>query len=367
MEGSFSATNRESCKVDDECVLEDNNISNNLLKASQYNDKLIDSSGRIARKLRISITDRCNMRCVYCMPTNNTKWFDQNDVLSYEEIVRLVNILVTLGVEKIRITGGEPLVRPKVEDLIGALSKIKGIKVISMTTNGLLLQDKAKQLKDAGLASINVSLDSFKAETFRAMGGVNGVDKVLASIRAADYAGLKLKINTVIIRGWNEHEVVGFASFARATGYTVRFIEFMPLDGSGIWEPKLVFSMREMIEMINKNVGEIKPLHNEDNSEPASLYSFTDNKGTIGFIPSMTQPFCSNCDRVRITPDGRFLTCLFENPGHDLKSFMRNGKSDNDIRRYILECIKKKPEGVVSIIRTNKLRPRLNLMHTIGG
>ncbi len=128
LEGLFSATNRESCKVDDECMLEDNNISNNLLKASQYNDKLIDSSGRIARKLRISITDRCNMRCVYCMPTNNTKWFEQNDVLSYEEIARLVNILVTLGVEKIRITGGEPLVRPKVEDLIGALSKIKGIK-----------------------------------------------------------------------------------------------------------------------------------------------------------------------------------------------------------------------------------------------
>jgi cyclic pyranopterin phosphate synthase len=366
MQRSFSATNRASAawKVDDKCMLEDNN---NLLKASQDPDKLADGFGRIAKKLRISVTDRCNMRCVYCMPTNNTKWFDQNNVLSYHEIVRLATILVRLGIEKIRVTGGEPLVRPKVEILIGALSKINGIKVISMTTNGLLLQDKAKQLRDAGLASINVSLDSFKPERFRSMGGVEGVDKVLTSIKAANDAGLKLKINTVIIRGWNEDEIVDFARFARITGYTVRFIEFMPLDGSGIWEPNLVFSKKEMIEIINKNVGKIEPLLNDVSSEPAALYSFPDGKGTLGFIPSMTEPFCSSCDRIRITSDGRLLTCLFGNNGFDLKSLIRSGKSDDDIRGCILEYIKKKPEGVISIIRANALRPTINLMHTIGG
>jgi cyclic pyranopterin phosphate synthase len=342
MERSFSATDRAAYKVDDKCMLQDNN-NNNLLRASQYPNELADAYGRVARKLRISVTDKCNMRCVYCMPTNNTRWFDENAVLSYNEIVRLASILVSFGIGKIRVTGGEPLVRPKVEDLIGALSKINGVKVISMTTNGLLLQDKAKQLSEAGLTSVNVSLDSFKPDRFKSMGGVEGVDKVLNSIKVANDAGLKLKINTVVIRGWNEDEVVDFAKFARVTGYTVRFIEFMPLDGSGIWKPNLVFSKREMI------------------------YSFADGKGTIGFIPSMTEPFCNSCDRIRITSDGRLLTCLFEDTGYDLKSLIRSGKSDDDIKKYVLECIKKKPEGIVSIIRADTLRPTLNLMHTIGG
>jgi cyclic pyranopterin phosphate synthase len=366
MERSFSATDRAAYKVDDKCMLQDNN-NNNLLRASQYPNELADAYGRVARKLRISVTDKCNMRCVYCMPTNNTRWFDENAVLSYNEIVRLASILVSFGIGKIRVTGGEPLVRPKVEDLIGALSKINGVKVISMTTNGLLLQDKAKQLSEAGLTSVNVSLDSFKPERFKSMGGVEGVDKVLNSIKVANDAGLKLKINTVVIRGWNEDEVVDFAKFARVTGYTVRFIEFMPLDGSGIWKPNLVFSKREMIEMINRNLGEIVPLHNDVSSEPAALYSFADGKGTIGFIPSMTEPFCNSCDRIRITSDGRLLTCLFEDTGYDLKSLIRSGKSDDDIKKYVLECIKKKPEGIISIIRADTLRPTLNLMHTIGG
>ncbi len=329
-------------------------------------NELVDGFGRIARKLRISVTDRCNMRCVYCMPENNTEWFEQSNVLTYEEIVRLTTIFVDLGVEKIRVTGGEPTVRREVEKLISMLSRINGIKSISMTTNGLLLRDKVKQFKEAGLGSVNISLDTFKADRFKAMGGVEGLDKVLASIKAAADAGLKVKINTVVMRGWNDDEVVDFARFARDTGYTARFIEFMPLDGRGIWAPDLVFSKKEMIERINKNVMELIPLNN-DSSEPAMLYSFADGKGTVGFIPSMTEPFCGYCDRVRITSDGRFLTCLFENPGYDLKSLLRNGRSDDEIRRYILECIKKKPEGVISIIRAKALRPTLNLMHTIGG
>jgi GTP 3',8-cyclase len=329
-------------------------------------NKLIDSFARNAIKLRISITDRCNMRCVYCMPTNNNEWFEQNDILTYDEIVRLASILARLGIEKIRITGGEPLVRPKLEDLIRKLSNLDGIKSINMTTNGLFLRDKVMQLRDAGLKSINVSLDTFKEDRFKAITGVHGLDNVVSAMYAAEHAGLEVKVNTVIIRGWNDDEIVDFAKFARSTGYTVRFIEFMPLDGTGIWKPNLVVSKRETIQRINEDLKELQPLYNK-NSEPATLYSFVDGKGILGFIPSITEPFCENCDRMRITPVGRLLTCLYENPGFDLKALLRSGKSDDYITRYILECIKKKPEGIISKIRAKELRPTLNLMHRIGG
>ena len=334
---------------------------------TRLQNELIDGYGRTGRKLRLSVTDRCNMRCIYCMPDNNNEWFEQHNILSYEEIIRLTAVFVSLGIEKLRITGGEPTVRYKIETLIGALSNIRGIKSIDMTTNGLLLSDKVKELKQAGLDGVNISLDTFRADRFKAIAGVDGLDRVLTSIKAADNVGIKVKINAVVIRGWNDDEVVDFARFARATGYTVRFIEFMPLDGTGIWTPDLVFSKREMIQRINKNVKELVPLNN-NNSEPATLYSFADSEGTLGFIPSMTEPFCNKCDRLRLTSDGRFLTCLFEDPGYDLKQLLRNRKSDDDaIRKYILQCTKKKPEGIVSIIRTNKLRPALNIMHRIGG
>jgi GTP 3',8-cyclase len=327
---------------------------------------ITDSFGRVARKLRISITDRCNMRCMYCMPYNNTEWFDQDNVLSYEEVFNLANIFASLGIKRIRVTGGEPTIRPKIEDLISSLSKIRGIESVSMTTNGLLLREKVKQLKQAGLASVNISLDTFRTDRFKSICGVDGLNQVLASIQAADDAGLKLKINTVVVRGWNDDEVVDFARFARSMGYTVRFIEFMPLDGRGIWGLNLVVSKREMIQRINRNIKGLVPLKN-DSSEPAMLYSFLDGKGTIGFIPSITEPFCRYCDRIRITSEGMFMTCLFANSGYDLKSLLRSKKSEDEIKRYILDCIKKKPEGVVSIIRSNALRPSLNLMHRIGG
>jgi cyclic pyranopterin phosphate synthase len=300
------------------------------------------------------------------MPRNNTEWFEEDNVLSYDEILRLTTVFASLGIKKIRLTGGEPTVRPKIENLIRSLSKVNGIESISMTTNGLLLYDKARQLKENGLGSLNISLDTFRADRFKSMCGIDGLNKVLASIRAADDAGLKIKINTVVVRGWNDDEVADFARFARFTGHTVRFIEFMPLDGAGIWEPDLVFSKREMIERINKNVKELVPLQNEI-SEPAILYSFVDGKGSVGFIPSMTEPFCQHCDRIRITSEGRFLTCLFEKAGYDLKSLLRNTGSDDDIKRFILECVRKKPEGVISIIRARALKPTLNFMHRIGG
>jgi GTP 3',8-cyclase len=340
----------------------------------QENTALVDSLGRIARKLRISLTDRCNMRCMYCMPSGDVQWFKKDDILTYDEIIRIVSIVAKLGIEKIRLTGGEPLLRPKLEELINSLRLISSIRSISMTTNGLLLAQNVKQLKDAGLDSVNVSLDSFKADRFKAITGIDGIHKVIDGIDAANRAGLKIKLNTVVIRGWNDDEIVNFAEFARTSGYTVRFIEFMPLDGSGIWQPNLVLSKKEMIEIITRNVKQIVASDNYRNNhdiyseaEPAKIYSFVDGKGTIGFISSMTEPFCANCDRIRLTSDGRLLTCLFENPGYDLRSMLRSGKSEYDIEKYLLENIKKKPEGIVKIINTNILKPSLNLMHTIGG
>ena len=337
---------------------------------------LADSYGRIARKLRISVTDRCNMRCMYCMPKGKVQWYNKENILNYDEIIRLVSILVDLGIERIRLTGGEPLLRPKLEDLISSLSRINNIKSISMTTNGLLLGYKVKQLRNAGLESVNISLDTFKQDRFKAITGIDGLKKVIDSIKAAQHVGLKVKINVVIVRGWNDDEIVDFANFARDTGHTVRFIEFMPLDGSGIWQPYLVFSKREMIKVINDKMVEISPLkdfhsNNDDNNtnstDPAMLYTFVDGKGKIGFIPSITEPFCGNCDRIRLTSDGRLLTCLFENPGYDLANMLRSGKSEYYIKRHIIENVKKKPEGIIKIIRTNMLKPSLNLMHTIGG
>lgn len=337
---------------------------------------LTDGYNRVARKLRVSVTDRCNMRCMYCMPPQDkVQWFNEADLLNYDEITGLVSILADLGIEKIRLTGGEPLLRPKLENLIISLAKINNIKSISMTTNGMLLSNKVKLLKDAGLGSVNISLDTFRPDRFKAMTGVDGLNKVLDAVDKAHHFGLKVKINTVVVRGWNNEEIVDFANFARDTGHTVRFIEFMPLDGSGIWQSNLVFSKKEMVKIISEGMMEILPLkmshanndHNTNSTDPAMLYSFADGKGIIGFIPSITEPFCGNCDRIRLTSDGRLLTCLFENPGHDLASMLRSGKSEYYIKKNITENIKKKPEGIIKIIRTNMLRPSLNLMHTIGG
>lgn len=329
--------------------------------------ELIDNYGRIAKKLRISVTDRCNMRCGYCMPKDNTKWFDTTEVLSFDEIIRLSSIFANLGVEKIRLTGGEPLVRPSIENLIKSIAKIGNIKSIGLTTNGLLLQEKVEALKSSGLDSVNISLDSFKEDRFKMMTGVNGLDKVVNSIQKAKDVGFDVKINTVVVRGWNDDEVVEFANFARRTGITVRFIEFMPLDGSGIWRNDLVFSKMEMMEKLESNIGKVFPASDQEMSAPAKLYSFSDRIGTVGFIPSVTEPFCSQCDRIRLTSDGRFLTCLFESPGYDIKSYLRKGASDEELSHRLVRCVAMKQEGIESLIRINGLKPKLNLMHTIGG
>ncbi len=310
------------------------------------------------------------MRCVYCMPSNNTNWLDQKNLLSYEQIIRLAKIFVYLGIEKIKITGGEPTVRSNVEDLVKSLSSIEGLRSVSMTTNGLLIRDKIKILKDCGLESLNISLDTFKLDRFKAMsGGIDGLYKVMDAINTALDENLRLKVNVVIMKGWNDDEIPRFVKFSRETGCTVKFIEFMPLDGTGIWAEEVVVSKREMMDRINKDFiyHHLLPINN-DKSDPARLYTFDDGKGVIGFIPSITEPFCQNCDRVRITADGKLYTCLFDNSSYNLKCLLEEGKkSDDEIIKYIRSSIQKKPEGIIKIIKTKSLRPTLNMMHTIGG
>jgi GTP 3',8-cyclase len=380
-------------KGDGEKIGEEENRQQPIGEYDDSEDKniLIDNFGRIAKKLRVSVTDRCNMRCMYCMPRGNVRWFNEQDVLDYREISRLVSILANLGIERIRLTGGEPLLRPKLENLIVSLARLRGINSISMTTNGLLFGEKAKKLKDAGLESVNISLDTFRPARFKAITGLDSINKVIGAINAAENVGLNVKINTVVIRGWNDDEIVDFARFARDTGHIVRFIEFMPLDGSGIWQSNLVYTKREMIDQITRNLVGVMPLNNTSNcdpedtnsidyknsskryynqnykSDPARLYSFCDGRGTIGFIPSMTEPFCASCDRMRLTSDGRLLTCLFENPGYDLRNMLRSSKSNYYIEKKIAENVMKKPEGIIKIIKTAALKSSLNLMHTIGG
>jgi cyclic pyranopterin phosphate synthase len=329
--------------------------------------QLNDNYGRTARKLRISVTDKCNMKCIYCMPENNSRWFDEKEILSFNEIKRLSVIFARLGIENIRLTGGEPLLRIGIEDLVRFVSQIVGIKSVNMTTNGIMLPEKAETLANFGLTGVNISLDSFKPAMFKILGGISGLDKVLTGIHLCVRTGLEVKINTVIIRGWNDDEILQFANFARNTGIIVRFIEFMPLDGRGIWKSELVFSKKEMIDRIEANIGKLIPMQEEEKSAPVKLYSFADGIGAVGFIPSITEPFCDQCDRIRLTSDGKFLTCLFQNPGHDIKSLLRKGASDDELGQYLIDCMKKKQEGIVSLIRINGLKPKLNLMHTIGG
>ena len=197
------------------------------------------------------------MQCVYCMPSNNTKWLEQDNLLSYEQITRLAKIFVSLGIEKIKITGGEPTVRGNVENLIKSLSSIEGLRSISMTTNGILLKDKIKILKESGLESLNISLDTFKPDRFKSMSGIDGFYKVMDAIDTAIYENLPVKINTVIMRGWNDDEISQFVRFSRDTGCIVKFIEFMPLDGTGIWSEDLVVSKKKMIETINKDFNKL--------------------------------------------------------------------------------------------------------------
>lgn len=327
---------------------------------------LFDSLGRVATKLRISVTDRCNFRCSFCMPTHPV-WLPRDELLTFEEISRLVRIFASMGINKIRLSGGEPLVRQDIEKLVGMLTKIPGIESVAMTTNGFFLAEKAVQLKQNGLNGVTVSLHSLKAERFEAIIGVrNTFEKVLSGIKAAKAAGIPLKINTVLTRGCNEDEIIDFARIAYEGQATVRFIEYMPFDGKRMWGMEKVVSGKETVEEIRK-VFELVEFPREHGST-AKIYRFTNgSKGEIGIITSMTEPFCSDCDRNRLKADGKIVPCLFSPDEYDAKKLMRKGATDEELGEFIKRCYWKKSLGIETMLKEQVQILHVRPMHTIGG
>src|SRR6266478_79761 len=292
---------------------------------------------RSMRDLRISVTDRCNFRCTYCMPFDEYTWIERQEVLSFEEIERLARLFLGFGVEKIRLTGGEPLVRKDLHQLVRRLSGLQHSLDLSLTTNGALLAEQASDLRAAGLQRINVSIDSLKAYRFREMTKRGNLDDVLKGLFAAQKAGISpIKINAVIIRGINDDEILDQVGFARDNGFEMRFIEYMDVGNANAWSLEKTVTKKEILEKVNARfpVREVGRAHG---SAPAVDYEFLDGAGEIGIIGSVSEPFCSSCTRVRLTADGKLVTCLFSETGFDLKSPLRNGADDDQIRNAIQE------------------------------
>jgi cyclic pyranopterin phosphate synthase len=306
---------------------------------------LRDSYGRPIRDLRVSLTDRCNFRCFYCLPHGEPPIAPKEQMLSYEEIEYVCEIFVALGIEKIRLTGGEPMLRRDIETIIRKLARFKraGLHDLALTTNGYYLPKRAQNMKDAGLDRVTISLDSLKRDVFKRMTGVDVLDKVLAGIAAAKEAQLEpIKINAVIVRGHNEDEVADFAAFAREYNVKMRFIEFMPLDSGHEWSRKDVVSGREIRDRISERFPIVR-VDEARGSETSSRYRFADGApGEIGIIAPVTEPFCGACSRIRLTADGQIRTCLFSTIEHSLRDVVRSGASRSEIVEYIESVILKK-------------------------
>lgn len=299
---------------------------------------LKDSYGRAIRDLRISVTDRCHFRCFYCLPDGEPPLARKDTILTFEEIFRVSRIFVGLGIEKIRLTGGEPMLRRDIHKLIKELDALKGagLRDIALTTNGFSIPEKAALLKDSGLDRITISLDSLDETNFKSITGVDKLAEVLSAISAARAAGLEpVKINAVVVRGRNDHELVDFARFARETGVSMRFIEFMPLDSGHDWSREMVISGKEVREEISEEFPlELKS--GDRGSETAWKYRFADGApGEIGIIAPVTEMFCGQCSRIRLTADGQIRTCLFSTAEHDLRGVIRSGVSDEDVSEFI--------------------------------
>jgi cyclic pyranopterin phosphate synthase len=307
-------------------------------------DLLKDSYGRAIRDLRVSLTDRCNFRCFYCLPHGESPIAPKSEMLSYEEIEYACDIFVSLGIEKIRLTGGEPMMRRDIETIIRKLSALKPrLHDLALTTNGYFLPGRAGELKASGLDRVTISLDSLKRSVFKEMTGVDVLDRVLEGINAAKLAGLTpIKINAVIVRGHNDAEVADFAAFAREHDIQMRFIEFMPLDSGHEWSREMVVSGREMREQIEARF-QLVPVKVARGSETSSRYRFADNApGEIGIIAPVTEPFCGACSRIRLTADGQIRTCLFSTVEHSLRDCLRSNATRAEIIEYIESVVMKK-------------------------
>ena len=297
---------------------------------------LEDSFGRRIESLRISVTDRCNFRCLYCIPDENIEWLPRENLMTLEEIARVARIAVGLGVRKLRITGGEPLLRKNLPFLVKELAALPGLEDLALTTNGTELPRLARLLAEAGLERVNVSLDSLDRENFARMAQRDALSRVLAGIDAAEAAGLTpISINCVAIRGANDHEVVDFARLARQRGFEVRFIEFMPLEHGHRWGQHALVPGRELRDRVAEHFP-LVPSPDQDPHAPSRDWVFADGApGLLGFIDSVTAPFCSSCNRIRLTADGKLRTCLFSLREHDLLAGLRSGESDAEIARRL--------------------------------
>lgn len=328
---------------------------------------LVDSYGRRIRNLRISITDRCNFRCVYCMPAEGLPWLPRAEVLTYEEITRLARIAVGLGIEQIRLTGGEPLVRRDVPQLVRMLHGISGLASLSLTTNGVLLARLAGPLAEAGLTRINVSLDALTPKRFAQLTRRDALAQVLAGLDALEaYPSIApIKINAVAMRGFTEAEVLDFARLARRKPYIVRWIEFMPLDADHIWETQDILTGAEIRAIIEAEFGALVPITGGDVSETARRFTFADGRGEVGFINPVSEPFCRWCDRIRLTADGHLRTCLFAHVETDLRVLLRSGADDAALGLALRRAVWQKE--LKHFIGDTRFRRTARSMSMIGG
>jgi GTP 3',8-cyclase len=296
---------------------------------------LRDSFHRPLKDIRISVTDRCNFRCTYCMPFDEYVWIDRQEILTFEEITRLARLFIRLGAEQIRLTGGEPLVRRGLDKLISQLSALDGLKDLSLTTNASMLAEQARDLARAGLKRINVSLDTLDPEKFKRITKRGDLARVIDGLFAARAEAMSpIKINAVIERGVNDDDILELVEFARKHGFSMRFIEYMDVGNSNNWISEKMISKKEILEKISARYP-IKEIGRDQGSAPAVDYQFADGRGDVGVIASVTEPFCSSCTRARLTADGKLVTCLFANQGHDLKALVRGGASDEQIIEII--------------------------------
>jgi GTP 3',8-cyclase len=327
---------------------------------------LVDHFGRVHANLRVSVTDRCNIRCFYCMSDEHVEFKPREEILSYEEIERFVGVVARMGVNKLRLTGGEPLVRSNLAGLVARVAALPGIDDLALTTNAILLEEQAEALKAAGLRRVNISLDALTEETFRRIARREGLDRVLAGIAAAQRVGFeKIRLNAVAIRGITEAEVVPLARFARERGLELRFIEYMPLDADGAWQTDQVLTGEEIRRLVGSEVGELAPADRPDPSQPATDFEYVDGGGLVGFINPVSQPFCGDCNRLRLTADGKVRNCLFSLVEWDARAVMRGGGSDEELAQVVRDCVAAKKAGH-GIDDEGFVRPE-RAMYQIGG
>ena len=305
---------------------------------------LRDNYNRPLKDLRISVTDRCNFRCTYCMPFDDYEWIDKKEIITFEEIARLADLFVQSGVDKIRLTGGEPLLRRDLEKLISKLSSLSGLKDLCLTTNGSLLTEKISVLQSAGLSRINVSLDTLNSEKFARIRRRGDLAKVLEGLFAAKRCGLHpIKINAVIERGVNDDDIIDLVEFSRKNGFAIRFIEYMDVGNSNNWTSEKLVSKKEILDIIDARYP-LREVERDKGSAPSVDYEFIDGQGEVGVIASVTEPFCLSCVRARLTADGKLVTCLFSATGHDLKALLRNAATDGEIIEIISAIWRKRTD-----------------------